>query len=560
MPVKTTSILKQLERKKTEFGGDVARHKLELLCALEKRRLPRAADVLRLHELLCFLRAYPDNEELLVLAGRMLVAFADRGDLRQHRAALLNSGIAGTTTRHAFFPATALWLAERWGPHLSITWRDFEKQDRLDQALPRLALYCETPGLDECAFPLREWINRLKAPHETDAAFVLRRLAQVRMKPAVRETMLEDFEMPLQLSAGPGTPARTREVYADAAIAFQSRALKRTYPSPRDMAARAPKSIRAVEPRQAQALIELARAAMASRGRELEAFVYADRNDVRMVNCGGGLQFAYIGMTPDRRFLLETLYGFLMLKNGMLVGYGTNMGLFNSSEVAFTVFDTFRGAEAAQWYGHMVGIARRMFNTDTFVVDTYQLGEENDDAIQSGAWWFYQRLGFRPREAGLRRIMRRELQRMKTKPSYRSSAATLRKLASANLFLDPAKPRDDVFGVLPLANVGLRITQYLAERFGFDRRKAERTCAREAAELLGVRSVRSFSPGERLAWRRWSPLILILPGIKRWPRKDQKALVAVVRAKGGRRESDYLLRFDRHPRLRRAIRALAMTE
>jgi hypothetical protein len=156
--------------------------------------------------------------------------------------------------------------------------------------------------------------------------------------------------------------------------------------------------------------------------------------------------------------------------------------------------------------------------------------------------------------------MRRELQRRKTKPSYRSSAATLRKLASANMFLDPAKARDDVFGVLPLANVGLRITQYLSERFGYDRRKAERTCAREAAELLGVRSVRSFSPGERLAWRRWSPLILILPGIKRWPRKDQKALVAVVRAKGGRRESDYLLRFDRHPRLRRAIRALAITE
>lgn len=560
MPVKATSILKQLERWKIKFGGDAAQHKLELLRAVERRRLPRAADVLRLHEVLCFLRAYPDNADVLALIEQMLVLFANRGDLRRHRADLLNSGIAGTTTRHAFFPATALWLAKRWGRHLSIVWEDFERQEQLDQALPQLALYCETPGLDECAFPLREWIERLKAPQETDAAFILRRLAQVRMEPAARESMLEDFMMPLKLSAGPDTPARTREVYADAAIAFQSRPLERTYPSPRGMAVRSPKSIRAVEPRQAQALIELARAAMASRGRELEAFVYADRNDVRMVNCSGGLQFAYIGTAPDRRLLLETLYGFLMLKNGILVGYGTNLGLLNSSEVAFTVFDTFRGAEAAQWYGDMVGIARRMFNADTFVIDTYQLGDDNDDAIQSGAWWFYQRLGFRPREPGLRRIMRRELQRMKTKPSYRSSASTLKKLASANMFLDLAKPRDDVFGVLPLANVGLQITRYLAERFGYDRRKAERTCAREAAELLGVRSVRSFSPGERLAWRRWGPLILILPGIKRWPKADQKALVAVVRAKGARRESDYLLRFDRLPRLRRAIRTLATTE
>jgi hypothetical protein len=554
------TILRKLERRKIEFSEDAARHKRDLLRALEKRRLPRAADVLRLHEVLCFLRAYPDNEELLALTDRMLTAFADRADLRKHRAALANSGIAGTATCHAFFPATALWLAKHWGRQLSIVWEDFEGRDRLSLLLPQLALYCETPGLDGYAIPLREWIERLKGPRETDAEFILRRLAQVRIDPTARETMVEDILMPLQLAAGADTPARTREMHADAASAFQSRPLVRTYPSPRDMADRAPKSIRAVGPRQAQALIELARSAMASRGRELEAFAYADRNDVRMVNCGGGLQFAYIGVTPDRRLLLETLYGFLMLKNGMLVGYGTNTCLFDSSEVAFTVFDTFRGAEAAQWYGHMIGIARRMFHADTFVVDTYQLGDDNDDAIQSGAWWFYQRLGFRPREIGLRRIMRRELQRMKARPSFRSSATTLKKLASANMFLELAKAREDVFGVLPLANVALRITQYLAERFGYDRRKAERTCAREAADLLGVRSMRSFSPGQRLAWRRWSPLILILPNIKRWPTKDKKALVATVRAKGGPRESDYLIRFDRHPRLRRAIRTLATTE
>ena len=72
-----------------------------------------------------------------------------------------------------------------------------------------------------------------------------------------------------------------------------------------------------------------------------------------------------------------------------------------------------------------------------------------------------------------------------------------------------------------------------------------------------ARSLRRFSPGERLAWDRWGPLIMILPGLNRWPRPDKRALVQVVRAKGRRRESDYLLRFDQHRRLRRAIRQLA---
>ena len=66
-----------------------------------------------------------------------------------------------------------------------------------------------------------------------------------------------------------------------------------------------------------------------------------------------------------------------------------------------------------------------------------------------------------------------------------------------------------------------------------------------------------LSAGERLAWERWSPLVLILPGVERWSAADRRALVRVVRAKGGRRESEFLRRFDRHPRLDQALLELA---
>jgi hypothetical protein len=52
-------------------------------------------------------------------------------------------------------------------------------------------------------------------------------------------------------------------------------------------------------------------------------------------------------------------------------------------------------------------------------------------------------------------------------------------------------------------------------------------------------------------------LLLLLPGVRRWSRGEQRALVDVVRAKGGRRESEFVLRFDRHPRLRQAVLRLA---
>jgi hypothetical protein len=111
--------------------------------------------------------------------------------------------------------------------------------------------------------------------------------------------------------------------------------------------------------------------------------------------------------------------------------------------------------------------------------------------------------------------------------------------------------------LLPLSKVGLALSDALARRWGSDRETAERESEREAARLLGLRTTRGWSRGERLAWRRWAPLVAILPGLARWTPAQRAALVAVVRAKGGRRESDFVRRFDAHRPLRRALLRLA---
>lgn len=560
MATRAVSALRELERRRTEYGSGAGRPKLELLRLLRRRRLPGVKDILRLHEVLCFLRAYPNDADILEEVESMLGAFEKRGDLRRHCDALANTGIAGTSIHFAFFAATASWLARRWGAHLTIDWGDFGGFDRIERILPLLALHGETPGLDEYAFEMREWIALMKGPRETDAAFLLRRLEQLRMSSFTREMLVEDLDIPLHLRAGPDTPARTREKYARAAVVYQSQALLRARRPLRSIVNQDPPRVRLLPRGEGERLVDLARCTLATRSRDLDAFAYGEANDVRLVECGNGLQLAYIGMLPERRLLLETVYGFLALKNGVPVGYGTNTVLFGSSEVAFTVFDTFRAGEAAVVFAQALATAKHLFGADTFVIDPYQLGADNDDALRSGAWWFYQKLGFRPREAGARRIMQRELKRMKADPRHRSSVATLKKLATADVFLSLGERRNDVLGVLPLANVGLCITRYLAECFGFDRAKATRTCSAEALKLLNLRSLRGFSAGERLAWRRWAPLLVVLPGVERWRRHDKRALAGVVRAKGGKRESDYVRRFDRHRHLRRAIRSLAEGE
>jgi len=393
----------------------------------------------------------------------------------------------------------------------------------------------------------------MRGPRESDAACLIRLFERIPADDFWREKLFESLETPFMLSAGASTPSRTLARSGTEPIVYQTRPLMRGRPDLHDAIARPHVRVKALSVARGRKIVELAREAMATRSRDLDVFANGDARDVRLVDCGDGLQFACIGVLPERRLLLESVYGFLTLKNGIPIGYVLTSALLNSAEVAYNVFETYRGAEAGHVYGRVLSMTYHLLGAESFSVDPYQLGHHNDEGLGSGAWWFYYKFGFRARDAGVRRVAREELRRMKADPQHRSSRSTLKELVVAPVFWHLRKERADVLGRFPLGNVGLKVTEYLSRRFGGRRKDGERVCADEAARLLGVRSMRSFSPGERVVWRRWGPLVLILPGIERWSVRERRDLVRVIRAKGGQRESDFVSRFDRHTKLRGAI-------
>ncbi len=557
MTLSATSVLRRLEALKDSFGSGTAAEKSELLQRLEGEALTGAKRVLRLHELLCYWRAYPENREILERVEAMLERFDRRADLRRHRGELEDRGIAGTVLYFRFYWLMAIRIAERWPELLTIDWRDFDDAPKLLELLHLLVPYSESPALDAFDNPPREWIRRLKGPRETDASFLIRRFAALRLPRPVTEHLYEKLDVPVRLEPGPDTPARTREKWDGARVLFQRRPPSRGRPSLRETARTAKFRVRNLSPRRGREVIDLANAAMVPRHRDLLVFLHADERDVRMVDFGDGLQFACIGAKPERRLMLEAVYGFLTLKNGVPIGYVLNSALFGSCELAYNVFDTFRGAEAGTIYARFLAAVHRLFGADSFTIDPYQLGHGNREGQLSGAWWFYYKFGFRPRDPEIRELVRQELRRLERDPAYRTSPERIDRLAADNMYFHLGRRRSDVLGRISLGNIGLAASRYLAERFGSDRERGIRTCAAEAAELLGLRSLKRLPPGERLAWERWSPLVLALPGVRRWSVTQRRALAAVVRAKGGRRESDFVRLFDAHPRLRRAMLELA---
>ncbi len=536
-----------------EFGPGLEERKLGLLEPLARARLRSAGAVARLHEILCFVRAYPDGPALLQMAVAMLERFERRLDLRAVRSRLASSGIAGTSTHYRFFQPTAAWLAGHWPERLRVDWPEIEEPERLEKLLGILVLWAETPGLDEIPHSLRKWLDILKGPREGDGAFLVRRIGALAMNSFARERFYEDYDPPLRLDPGPGTPSRTLAFWPGAPVAFQRTPLRRDRPRFWQDIQRPLRSVRELSPSEGEAMIDLARVSMISRQRDLDAFCHADPRDVRLVDAGDGLQFGVIGVKPERRLLLESFYGFLTLRNGVPIGYLGASALFASSEIAYNVFETWRGAEAAHMYGRVLAMARRLFHVDTFCVYAYQLGFQNEEGIRSGAWWFYQKLGFRARDSAVLKIMEDELAMLQARGSHRTGLATLRRLSEQNVFIHKGAPRDDVIGVLPLEQVGERVARMLAGRFGSDRERAARVLANEAGRRLGVSSWKRFSSDERQAFERWAPMLALLPAIDRWSTAAKAALVRVARAKGGRRESDYVRLFDAHRPLRKAL-------
>jgi hypothetical protein len=555
--------LRRLERLRTEFGPAAAAAKRAELRTLARARLGGAEAVKRLHEALCFARAYPDDPAVLALVERLLEGFARRADLRAHAARLTDTGIAGTELHYPYFAETAAWLARRFPRALGVDWElvDDDVEQKLYDRLDPLVLYAETPGLDEVDLPIRAWMARLKHPGESDGAFLARSFAAVGAEPFLRESYYDEIGLPLVLAPGPGTPARTHAHagFLGLAPVFQRGPMRTQRPVIAAAVRRAPR-VRSLSPRDGARAIELAREAMVTRSRDLDVFAYGDPRDVRLLECEDGLAFLAIGFQPERRLPFEAVYGFLTLKNSVPIGYVLNSALCGSAEIAYNVFETFRGGEAGHVYGWVLACVRHLFGVDAFTVYPYQLGHGNEEGLASGAWWFYQRLGFRPRDRGALALMRRELARQRRDPRQRSSRATLMQLARHNVYCYLGRQRADVIGRLPLGRLSLRASARLARRYGSDRARGEHECARAAAQRLGLRSFRGWTRDELRAWIRLAPVVLLLAGVERWSAAEKRAAVAVLRAKGGRRESDFVRLFDAHAKLRRAILDTALCQ
>ncbi len=510
-----TDLLARLEEWKTRFGAPDAHQFHQLLAGIARHRFATAESLIRLHECLLFLRAYPADAEVMRLTDAALFSFAPRvaqlRDLSAFEDAAV-SGIAGTSFSAVFSYEVARQLAARYPRHIEIDWENYDRAEKLGPVLRRFLPLVAEDWPVEAHVPFRAWVDaarRMGSSRSSDLAWLLERIAGLPLSPSGHADLYESLELLLLWRINPRA-SRSRMRLPVRQPYFHRQPLLRRRDVDFALELHGPPlPVKRLTKPEARKALDLILDTSATRYRELYGFTHPDTRRVFRADAGRGVEIVFFGVPPEWRLPLRAYHAGMFFSNGVPTGYVEVLSLFERAEVGFNLYYTFREGESAWLYARLLRLFRQILGVKCFSVDPYQVGLENDEALDSGAFWFYRKLGFRPLDPVAAQLVAREEDRMRRTPGYRSSRRTLEKLAHSYLLYEC---EDADYGA-------------------WDRFRVRNLCLRCAA-----------MPG---------PLFREIAA--KWSAPEQAAVEAILRAKAGPGETHYLRLMQRHHRLRDAV-------
>jgi hypothetical protein len=304
--------------------------------------------------------------------------------------------------------------------------------------------------------------------------------------------------------------------------------------------------------RAGEAVLDSMREIMTVRRRELWGTTHGDPAHVFGADVGRGLQIFLWGLPPQRRLPLRAYWAGFSLKNGVPVNYIEAIGLGEWMEVGFNTFYTFRDGESAWNYAQALRMLHQVLGVTCVAVYPYQIGLDNEEAIESGAFWFYRKLGFRPGRSELLGIAEGEERKIAVTPGYRTPARILRRLATGHMFLELPGSDRGVWDRFRARNIGFAVQRRMAARWDGDARKMRAASVSAVSRALRV-PVERWAGKARKVVEDLAPVLALIPDLAAWTPEEKRALIRIIRAKAAATEVRYLRLVCRHTKLRDAI-------
>ncbi|MCM3900075.1 MAG: hypothetical protein ND866_00055 [Pyrinomonadaceae bacterium] len=534
----------------------------KLLAQLGRRRLPDATSLIRFHEILLFLRAYPHTPAMRLASDDILASFHKRVTHLRASGADLSafadppvSGIAGTAFSAIWSYDIVRYLAALYPSRVEIDWEGYENDELLVSVLKSFLPLLEDGAYVAYPVPYLTWIHAAKRHNETgetDLAWLLRQFEHLAIDEREKANLFDSLKIWVHWKLGNSPATRTRmrlrvnrTFYHDGPLIIRSEVSLA-----RELADRLPLPFKKLSRADGDKLVSLGRDMMTVRYRELHGFTYGDPRHVLRASAGRGVEFVIWGLPPGRRLPLLGYHAVLILKNGVPAGYAESLALFERTEVGVNLFYTFRDGESAWIYARLLRFLRQYLHVSVFSVEPYQLGSHNEEGIEAGAFWFYRKLGFRPVQPRVARMVERQERKLAKRPGYRTPARILRQLAAGHLLYEaPSAPHPGEWDNFRVPNIGLAVQSRLVQQLGGGERKRRQALVTSVAHALGVKPT-DMSASEQRVFSDLALMLAMIPGLSRWSKEEKSAIKQIIRAKAGTDELRYVRLLQRHQKLR----------
>jgi hypothetical protein len=627
-PQSVGRLLNLLEAAKGHFGTGAVASLEKLLAQLAQKRFSDPVALIRFHEALLFFRAFPPGVSLIPKLEQFLDTFHERVDHMQHLGADMSafddfdtSGIAGTVMQDALSFDAVRWLASRIPRQIEIAWDDYLDDSQNERALaslwPRLMPLLAEDSDVEANIPWTRWLDCARG-RERPLEWLLRRFEEfpVDADPAGpngkirgkhekgrqsdqekrfahdqqdrdRAALYDALRLPVRWHLENLRLSRTRNWQRPRAFFYHREPLilRSQVSLAQELSQPAPRLTK-LSPRGGASVMHFVREVMAVRYRELYGTTLGDPGSVVRVSVGRGVVIHLWNLPRALRLPLRAYVAGFTLKNGVPINYIEAIGLCEWIEVGFNTFYTYRQGETAWIYAQTLRCLCAFTGARCVSVYPYQIGQNNDEAIESGAFWFYRKLGFRSGRADLEQLARREEQKIAANPAHRTPPRILRQLAEAHVFYDldrydldqhdladehqtagttleerPFKGRVErsikaagfslsgAWDKFSTRNLALRVNRHMAREFDGDSVRIREASVDAVSRALGV-ELSDWNPAERLAFEDWSLVLALIPDLRRWMPQEKHDLAKIIRAQAAPNEMRYLRLTQRHSRLR----------
>lgn len=448
----------QFEEKQEEL-------KLKTFQQLAKTPLPAHKDWQEYQHLLLFLSAHPASEQFIALVEKEKERFTKhiKKASKAVKEQMQNSGLPHTTVLSSFSHDLLASLSENADINITYDSSSEEETDLnsvLQFTLPDMEKLLAAAGNEQAVL-----LDQLKIREDQLMAFLLDQFSKLNHEPFIKDYFWNKLSIYVQIASENASFSKLYNRLGFAKNYFH-KDLLRSFDHLALINEELP-YFKNLSVDEQDELIRVMQHALLFLERETDPVTYIDRRSIRYYELERGVSIAVYTMTPNRQLPMESYAGYMLFKNGYPAAYGGGWVHGRKSLFGINIFEQFRGGESGFLFIQLLRVYHQAFGANYIEVEPYQYGLDNPEGIESGAFWFYYRYGFRPLDRQLAKIAEDEYAKIKSKKGYRTSAKTLTRFTESNIALNLGN------GVPPgVHELRERITTYIAGTYQGNRTRA----------------------------------------------------------------------------------------